>query len=635
MAKFDENELNFKKIVEESIYEIFVVDANSLNFLYVNRGMSQNSQYSQAELQNMNMADLLPRYRLDELKSFFGPLKKQTETTLYLQSMIKRKDSSRYLAEINLQKQIIDNRLILSASVIEVNVSARVNEDLKFAQSLLDSGPDACFVVDATGHIRIVNKLMECLFGYSKKELISMNVDQLVPETRRHQHTKDFANYIANPRLIDLGGDLDLEAVTKSGQSFPIEIRFSPVYRGGHLFIAAALRDVSGRKKIELSLKESEENQRIARKDAEHATHTKSRFLAAASHDLRQPLQALRLYLSAINMRIDDKKTLQLCQKMHLSLDAMGELLESLLDLSSLESGNVKADIQEVKLTNITDRIISGNYPQAIAKGLDFNSQIDDVIVKTDPALLERILENFVTNAVRYTREGSIKFSTQLKMETIHISISDSGIGIPKSDLPTVFDEYYQLNNDVRDRSKGLGLGLSIVKHLSRILDHEISAESNEGEGSCFSIIVPLGTKNNAPLRPNEFTIKLTKAPVKVLIIDDDEQIADAMSEVMRGFDIDVTTTSNGMQALELVETGFRPTLIISDYRMPQLNGLQTVTKLRQQLDENIAVVMMTGDTTIDLIKEASLDNFDVLNKPIHDKKLLQLINLINETSTE
>lgn len=631
MSTHDLHYIDHADLFEGSLNEIYIFDVITLKFVLVNRAARRNIGYTLAELRELTQVDITPEYSAEQFKRTIAPLLDARVDTLTFQTVYRRKDGSEYDVDVCFQHHKFGTQQVLVAFILDISKRVELDRELAFFQSLLESAPDAMVVADTGGHVLLANQQMQSLLGYSHEELLTMNVDDFVPPSHREHHSRHRKDFHHKPRVRGMGSELNLSAITKNGDLIPIEVSLSPVENKGEKMVAAAIRDVSQRKEIERKLLDSENQERQARQQAERATRTKSRFLAAASHDLRQPLQALRLYLSAMKSRFDDEKLLELSQKMHLSLDTMGELLESLLDISSLESGNITAEIQEISLKELVTRLEVANAPLATSKGLVFETNPLDLTITTDPALLERILENFISNAIRYTKQGSIELITIIHEDKVRISVIDSGIGIPKDALESVFEEYYQLDNDVRDRSKGLGLGLSIVKHLADILNHKVLAESNIGSGSCFSVDVPLGEANDISIPDSAFSIELVShgAPDKVLVVDDDQTVVDAMAELLEIHGIDVEPAYSGVEALKKVLRGLRPTLIISDFRMPQLDGIETIKALREEIGSTVPVLIMTGDTGLDLIQQADLENLDILNKPISESTMLSVVAML------
>lgn len=509
----------------------------------------------------------------------------------------------------------------------------QVELDLQRAQLFFESAPDAIVIVNEVGDIEVGNRQMVDLLGYSHDELVGMSVDLLLPQRFRSGHVALRTGFTKNPQFRGMGSELDLLALTKDGREIPIEVSLSPIKTESGNLVSAAIRDISERKAVQHALQDSQKKLQLAKELAESATEAKTRFLAAASHDIRQPLQALRLYLSALASKLEEEKAKQLAAKMHTSLDTMGEILDALLDVSTLESGSVEPTMRDVALAEVLDRIVIDNTQQAEEKGLRLECDAIDYTIYSDPALLQRIIENFVTNALRYTEQGKVSIECALLGEKLRIAVKDTGAGIPQDECDKIFDEFYQLDNAVRDRRKGLGLGLSIVKHIARILEHEINVVSEIGQGSIFSVDVPLG---KAASRAKEvdpivgLSIDDAQEPT-VLIIDDDLTIVDSMVELISVFDCQVMTAENGPEAIKHIENGLKPDLIITDYRMPGMTGVETVINIRAMLSEDLPVVIMTGDTSAQKIKDANLQHCTVMHKPVNVDQLMSLLEIIKK----
>lgn len=368
-----------------------------------------------------------------------------------------------------------------------------------------------------------------------------------------------------------------------------------------------------------------------ATKEAEQANAGKSRFLAAASHDLRQPLQSVGLYLSVMMRQLEQPRLKEVGGKMRKSLDTMGELLDALLDISKLDGGVVTPEKRDIHLQDLMERIVTGNIQQAEEKGLQLECTGEDCVVYSDPGLLERVIENFVTNAIRYTERGRVTIGCQRDHKVARIAVSDTGIGIPKDALDKVFEEYYQIENPVRDRRKGLGLGLSIVKHIGRLLDHPLDVSSVPGEGSTFTVELPLGTtevaapESNTPAKAEP---RGNRDPI-VLFVDDDPAIVDATTMLLGVSGFQVHSALNGEEALAHIAGGIRPDIVISDYRLPGYDGVEVVRRVRQATDGDLPTVLMTGDTSANEIEAANLSNCAVLHKPVDTDHLISLIENI------
>lgn len=621
------NELGFRAIFENSLNEIFIFNANTLNFIQVNKGAQQNLGYNMDELLSMTPVDIKPDHTNASFQEVIKPLTQDEEQKIEFNTVHRRKDGTDYLAEVHLQKMQFKNQSVFVAIILDVTERTQNQLDLMQAHTFLDSAPDATVVVDENGIIRVTNRQMIELLGYSSDEIIGMNVDALVPPRYQDGHAAHRANFDAKPKVRGMGTGLDLSAMTKDGREIPIEVSLSPIKTADGNLVAAAIRDITTRKAVEEEL-------RIAKQEAEEATVAKSQFLAAASHDLRQPLQALRLYLSALTSKLEQPKQIQLSEKMNSSLDSMGELLDALLDISILESGSVEPRKRDISLIEFLKSMDSRNSQQVLAKELVFECSPIDCIIDTDPALLERIIENFITNAIRYTEKGKISIECQSHDDFIRIAVRDTGQGIPENELEAIFDNFYQLGNPVRNRSKGLGLGLSIVKNIARILEYQTHVTSELGKGSTFSVDVPLSkarhTNESTKTANRDTSAANLNEELSVLIVDDEPTIVDAMQEILSMYDMNIKTAVHGAEALAHIQEGFEPDFVLTDYRMPEMNGVELIIKVRNAMNTDIPVVIMTGDTSAEKIKEANLVNCKVLHKPVNIEELLSLINSIN-----
>jgi two-component system CheB/CheR fusion protein len=280
----------------------------------------------------------------------------------------------------------------------------------------------------------------------------------------------------------------------------------------------------------------------------------------------------------------------------------------------------------------LLDRIVANNELPAHEKGLALHCGNSPCIIHSDPALLERVVENFVTNAIRYTDVGHVEVNCIPLGDRVRIEVKDTGFGVPKEALETIFEEYFQLDNPVGDRGNGLGLGLAIVNHLARLLKHPLDVQSTPGEGSVFAVEVPTGLATEAQRDVAPTPTARGRHPV-VLFVDDDPAIAEATSMLLESAGIQVHTALDGEQALAHVEAGIRPDLIISDYRLPGDNGVEVARRVRRAMAKDLPVLIMTGDTSGKEIDDAKLTAFTVLHKPSDSERLISLVEELTAAS--
>ena len=359
---------------------------------------------------------------------------------------------------------------------------------------------------------------------------------------------------------------------------------------------------------------------------AEKANIAKSKFLAAASHDLRQPLHALSLLAGALAERIQYEEVKGIVDKIRAAVAALENLFNALLDISKLDSGVLKPCIEDFQLQPLFDRMENDYRPEAEQKGLTFD--VDDcgeLVVRSDTILLERIVRNFVSNAIRYTNEGSVNLAAHPIDGQIAIKVTDTGLGIPEEKQRIIFDEYVQLDNPERDRDKGLGLGLAIVSRIAHLLGHELHLESTEGGGSEFRVDIPLG--ENAKLaQPSvamvpEFDQELHN--MRVMVIDDEKAILEALKVLLDGWGCEVITAETVEEAKQQLRAyNIRPDAILSDYRLREnITGIEAIKTIEEMSGQKIPALLITGDMNIDQSKEEA-DEYRILHKPVQPARL-------------
>ena len=352
---------------------------------------------------------------------------------------------------------------------------------------------------------------------------------------------------------------------------------------------------------------------------ATRANSAKSRFLAAASHDLRQPLCALRLYTATLQMLDNDDKQEEIAKNINTSVLALEELFNSLLDISKLDAGTLDVKEESFQLTTLLDRIFVDFNAVAAEKSIRLDINIDEVVVFTDPQLLERLLRNLVSNAVRYTDQGSVNIRTFKTDDTVRIEVQDTGCGISNADQTQIFDEFVQLNNPASDRSKGIGLGLSIVKRLSDLMQIPVNVESTLEQGSVFSLTVPLGDASDVirvHALPNPPERDLSD--LFVLVVDDEIAIQNAISSILRKWGSTVVSAGSADEAFEaLIRFDRPPDVLIVDLRLRSgENGLDVINAIQDAFDDPVPSLILTGDIGADRLKEVQLSRYPIMHKP-------------------
>jgi two-component system CheB/CheR fusion protein len=397
-----------------------------------------------------------------------------------------------------------------------------------------------------------------------------------------------------------------------------LELREEP--RAGRK-ILVTIEDVTERKRESEALE-------VAKRTAEQANLGKSRFLAAASHDLRQPLQTLTLLRGILTKRIKDQSGSRLVAKLEETLGAMSGMLNTLLDINQLEAGIVRPEIAEFPIGTLFDRLKTEFAYHAMEKRLDWHVVASARDVRSDPRLLEQMLRNLLANAVKYTERGKVLLGCRRRGDTLRIEVWDTGIGIPAGQLKRIFEEFHQLDNPARERSRGLGLGLSIVQRIGDLLGHAIDVRSWPGGGSVFAIEVPLAENQRRLPGGADGREAVTGPTGAILIVEDDPAVREMLEILFEEEGHQATAIGGGNEALALAARGtVLPDVIIADYNLPgDLTGAEIVARLRQLLHHEIPAVILTGDISSETLRKIADADCAYLSKPAEPEALTRQI---------
>ncbi len=374
-----------------------------------------------------------------------------------------------------------------------------------------------------------------------------------------------------------------------------------------------------------------------ARNAAEQANNAKSRFLVAANHDMRQPLQSLSLYTAALQGSERPSERESICDEMSSAIQAMGSMLDVLLDIENLEDGHVRVEIAEFPVSDLLNVVEREFRLPAQDKGLDLRVMPSSLMIRSDPVLLERIVQNLVANAVSYTHNGKVVVGCRRAGDTIRIEVWDNGVGVAEDELQTIFEDYYQVDNPARDRRKGLGLGLAIAQRIAKLLDHEILVRSKLGKGSVFAIQVPraAGMMPRAARPPAEIRSRSSYAGRALVAIEDDVSILQGLERLLTAWEAEVFACSTVDEALIQLSLAERvPDLVIADYRLSGgLNGIDTVEKIRATFGETVPGIVVTGDTSAKVTESIRASGCRLAHKPLEPQELRRLIDEVLRAS--
>lgn len=385
---------------------------------------------------------------------------------------------------------------------------------------------------------------------------------------------------------------------------------------------------------------------RAKKEEAERASHDKSRFLAVASHDLRQPLHALGLYVAELQRKVSGVEQQHLVGQIEHSIEALSTLLNALLDISKLDAGVVVPQIQTCDVNAMLERVTADYQMLASIKNIRLIVRPCAGYVTSDPMLLERILMNLVSNAVRYTYpNGCVLVACRRRGRFLRIEVRDNGIGISKIDQENIFREFFQLAQPQLDVSKGLGLGLSIVDRLAKLLGHRMELRSALGKGSVFALEVPIAPQAaKLPLvatqLPDESDQEIEASPLigkRLLVVDDDPLVLSSTSSILTSWGCEVSTAISISEVRQLLQQGGIWDLVITDYQLDnQGSGIDVIALIREHHNRQIPCILISGDIGPAVLKLASVGGHHLLHKPVRPAKLRSLVvYLLEEASTE
>ena len=371
-----------------------------------------------------------------------------------------------------------------------------------------------------------------------------------------------------------------------------------------------------------------------AKRQAERANVAKSRFLAAASHDLRQPLQTLVLIQGLLAKTVQGERARKLVERLAPTLDAMSGLLNTLLDINQIEAGAVRAEMVNFPIGTLLSRLRNEFDYHAQAQKLSLHAVACSLSVCSDPRLLEQMIRNLLSNAFKYTKQGKVLLGCRRRGGMLSIEVWDTGVGIPEDQLHAIFDEYYQVDNATHDRNHGLGLGLPIVQRLGQLLGHRVRVRSQRDKGSVFSIEVMLQPRAAVPgieHHPDDIGHRTGEGVGRtgmILVVEDDPEVRELLETLLSSEGHRTAAAPDGMAALDMVaRRTVEPDLILADYNLPSgMDGLQVAAKLRQQLCRDVPIIILTGDISINTLRDIARGDCVQLNKPVKPKELAQVI---------
>jgi PAS domain S-box-containing protein len=528
-----------------------------------------------------------------------------------------------------------------------VGVCADVTERKQLEERFrlaIEAAPTAMIVVDRHGTITYANALSEGLFGYTADEIVGESIERLVPARFRSDHAEYRKGFAADATRRSMGAGRDLFALRKDGSEVPVEIGLSPFETDGGAFAVAAVTDISERKHMEADLIERGH-------DAERANRLKDQFLAMVSHELRTPLNAVLGWADILRRGgIDHAKREQATNAIYTNAARQVQLIDELLDVSRIMSGKLRLERAVIDLVEIARTAVEVVQASADRKRLDLVLEIDPSLrtFYADPGRLQQIVVNLLSNAIKFTPDGgAVHLRVRRAHSMLEMSVRDTGQGIPSEFLPLVFEAFRQADGSLTRRHGGLGLGLSIVKHLVEAHGGTVSAESaGDSQGSTFIVRLPtvaviadekeadIATSTSGLPQPVPGCLEA----ISVLVVDDDADGRELVAATLEQYGAGVMTAASAAEALDLLQTK-RVNVLLSDIAMPDEDGYSLIRKLRGLQSPHRATIPAAALTSFAREEDrqhAVQAGFQLhLAKPIDTRALVQAVaNLAQRIQT-
>jgi Na+/proline symporter/signal transduction histidine kinase len=551
--------------------------------------------------------------------------------------------SSRLVLSLLLRRRNVSTKTALKL-LDDASAAIQYNRDL--LQTALDEVGQGIAVVDRELRLITWNRRFQALLDLAPDSLnIGTPIDEIFRAlAQRGEFGRGEVEALVQSRLeaFLVTGQVHRGRLAKTG--ITLEIRTAPMPDGGFVTtfsdvteqVRAAEELERANETLEARVRERTEelvrlNQELARAKAEadEANLGKTKFLAAAGHDILQPLNAARLYATSLVERDAGAEEKRLAENVGQSLDAVEEIIGTLLDISRLDAGALKPELSTFRLGDLLRQLEVEFTPIAKEKGLKFTVVGTSLAVRSDRRLLRRLLQNLVSNAVKYTPKGRVLIGCRRRSGQVIVQVWDTGLGIPQNKQKLVFREFQRLDQGAR-AARGLGLGLSIVERIARVLGHRIALESTSGRGSMFSVELPLVARVLAPRSEESEAPRVSSflSGTTVLCLDNEEAILDGMSLLLSGWGCSVLPARSASEALEFVQSaGTTPDVILADYHLDEGTGLDAIERLRAEIGANVPALLITADRTPQVREAARVRQIGLLNKPLKPAALRAVIS--------
>ncbi|MFQ5534480.1 MAG: PAS domain S-box protein [Sphingomonadales bacterium] len=614
-----ESEAKFRNLIDGSVHGVFIHQGNRL--IYANRALAEIYRCELDDLIGIDPINLIaPEDRDRVLRS--RNLERQVD---FHELRGLRRDGS--LVWLDGVGSIIewDRQPARQVMVVDITERRRAQEAVRRQAVVFSQLSEAVLISDLERHFIDCNPAAERIFGYTRSEILGMSpLDLIVDRDEWEQRAGGVLETVATKGRW--AGEIQFQR--RDGTAVIGEVVLAQLFDddGVQIAMSGVIRDVTENRKAEMALREAHE-------EAERANAAKSRFLAAASHDLRQPVQALRLLIEALSNMPDQVTILEILKEIRTCTEAMDGLLNAVLDISKLEAGVIKPEKEDCIVDSLLVSLINEFRPSASKKGLELRYVASELPVRTDPVMLQRIVRNFIANAIACTEAGKLLVGCRRHGSRLRIEVWDTGIGIPGHEIDRIFEEFHQIGNPERNPDKGLGLGLAIARGSAALLGHRIALRSQPGKGSVFSVELPLSDLHPGHVEP-EFTpaFRLPEENDRFIIVVENEKIvARAVARILRMWGFKVEAFENVEEAVaQAAHFDQLPDAVIADYSLSSsMTGGDFIKFIQETYSADIPSIILTGDTSPERIREAKSLGFQMLHKPTSPEQLRKALDSV------
>lgn len=619
-------ESRYQALIEQAGSALFVHDLEG-RLLEVNRQTCETLGYSRDELLQMTLRDISASFDLAAARACWSRLDSGTPATFT--AMHRRKDGSTFPVEVRLSSIVLGEQKMIMALATDISERIRFEAALQQSEERYRTFAEKLplgITVLQDGVVRYVNPAMSNLLGYPAEELLDKPFLPLI-----HESDRAWAYELHRQRM--LGADVKMAFVVRmirrDGTVRKWELHTSTTEWDGNRSSLAIVTDITERVAMEEALRSS-------LRQLEEKELAKTRFLAAAGHDLRQPVAAANLFVDALKNTAPNQRQSELLARLDQSMAIFSGLLERLLDISKFDAGLIKPQVVSFNLIELFSWLEQNFAGSALGRKLSFRIAFpmrERLVVRTDIGLLQSVVMNLVSNAIKYTSQGGILVAARMRRDHVLLQVWDTGCGIAEADIGKIFDEFYQVGNPQRNREAGLGLGLSICQRATALMRSEITCRSTPGRGSVFELPIPLDQDRQVVER---FSSRRKSYVVsdeslfegkRIAVLEDDQLVAEGMVSLLQGLGADILYFQNAEEALKHEDITTADYFVVDYSLSKELTGTAFLQALQGKTEKPIKGVIVTGETSLNFIEGIADLPWPVLHKPVNHSMLAAALN--------